>query len=73
MARLTPGTFRYPTIDECFVILEGRGKVRLDSGEETAFGPGDMVFTSLGVCGTWTIYETVRQTFHVDSSDRLAD
>ena len=73
MVRLTPGTFRYASLDECLVILEGRGTVRLDSGEETSFGPGDLIFTSRGGWGTWTIDETVRETFRLDSPDPPAD
>jgi uncharacterized cupin superfamily protein len=69
----TPGTFRWHcTYDETLVVLEGRATVRLDNGEEIAFGAGDMVFIPLGQWSTWTIHETFRKGFHADSPEPLA-
>jgi uncharacterized cupin superfamily protein len=73
-ARWTPGTFRFNfTFDETMVILAGGGRAWFDSGEELAFGPGDMLFVPKGGWSTWTIAETLHQSFHIDASEPIKD
>jgi uncharacterized cupin superfamily protein len=48
------------------LILAGHRLVRSDGGDEISFAPGDMIVTSHGG-GTWTIAETMHQSFHIDA------
>jgi uncharacterized cupin superfamily protein len=71
IVRFTPGSFRWNFKNgETMVFVEGRGTIRLDSGGELSFGPGDMVFVPRGGT-TWVILETVCQTYHIDRQEPL--
>jgi uncharacterized cupin superfamily protein len=66
VVRIEPGTSRFESASGVTqVVLEGRGSVRLDDGEEITFGPGEMLYVPAGGA-TWTIDEPLLQTYHVD-------
>ena len=69
----TPGAYRWTFHHgETMVILEGRGTVTMDGGEEVSFGPGDMLHIPRGE-STWVVIETMRQTYHTDRHESLED
>ena len=51
--------------DERAYVKEGRVTVRAESGQEIAFGSGDLVFFPAGLKCTWTISEPIRKVYRL--------
>jgi uncharacterized cupin superfamily protein len=57
-----PGLIGGVTMDEIFVVLEGRAEVTFEDTKETIqIGPGDIVRLNAGQRNTWRTYEKIRK------------
>lgn len=67
-----PGRFRWDyTWNETIYILAGKGEIRSDNGECCPILPGRILHFSEGLSSTWTIQETVRKFFFLQSDRPL--
>lgn len=60
---MTPGTAVDVEVDEVFVVIAGRARVRFDDGEEIALVPGVTVRLRAGERTVWTVEETLRKVY----------
>lgn len=60
---ITPGTVRDVEADEVFVVLEGEGTVRFDSGETVELRPGSLVRLAEGERTEWEIRTRLRKVY----------
>lgn len=59
---MTPGTMTDTEVEELFVVIAGRGTVRLiDSGQTLELAPGTVGRLTAGARTEWTVTETLRK------------
>ena len=67
-----PGRFRWEyTWNETIYVLAGKGEIRSEDGECCPIVPGKMLHFSEGLRAVWTVEETVRKFFCLQSERPL--
>lgn len=65
---ITDGTVTDTEADEVFVVLTGRGTVTFEDDSVVPLGPGSVVRLRAGERTTWTITETLRKIYLLESA-----
>ena len=60
---ITSGVVTDTEVDECFVVLSGRGRVEFDDDSSIALAAGTVVRLHAGDRTRWIVYETLRKIY----------
>jgi uncharacterized cupin superfamily protein len=54
--------------DEIFVVRSGRATIKIDGGDEYSVGPGTVGMFRPGTRTTWTVHETLRKAYEMNTA-----